>query len=312
MAYGDTLFLNQQGVTSPGQEQATLEGYEWLENLAKTDPSIADLLARAEEAITTMDPTAFSQWMSQEYAKTQYAVDNYASRENVAVIKNDPLKRGDYDRLVSTTRDSIADAARQRGVELDEATLNSLAEQATDNAWSDLEIRNQLRPLADQQVAAGQDLMGNAGDYQRELTEWLNRNGVKLSAQGISKYVGRMTFEEQSLDDVKQEIREDYMAGMMPAWSDRIKSGFDITDVTAPYRASAAALLEMSEDDISLNDPLMTKGMQALDSSGSPYMMPMYEFEQLVRQDQRWQTTDNAYATYTDVGTDLLRMFGFR
>ncbi len=104
----------------------------------------------------------------------------------MAVIKNDPLKRGEYERLVSTTRDSILDTARQYGVELDEATISSLAEQANDNAWSDLEIRNQLRPLADQQVAAGQDLMGNAGDYQRELTEWLNRNGVELSGQGIS------------------------------------------------------------------------------------------------------------------------------
>jgi hypothetical protein len=312
MAYGDTLFLNQQGVTSPDQDQATLEGYEWLENLAKTDPSIADLLARAETAIETMDPTEFSQWMSQEYSKTQYAIDNYASKENVAVIKNDPLKRGEYERLVSTKRDEIADSARVYGVVLDEATLNSLAEQATDNAWSDLEVRNQLRPLADQQVAAGQDLMGNAGDYQRELTEWLNRNGVKMSAQAISKYVGRMTFEEQSLEDVKQEVREDYMAGMFPAWSDRIMSGFDVTDVIAPYRSSAAALLEIGEDDLAINDPLLSQGMQALDSDGKPRMMPLYEFEQLVRKDSRWQTTDNAYETYTNVGQDLLRMFGFR
>ena len=294
------------------EDQATLEGYEWLENLAKTDPSIADLLARAETAIETMDPTEFSQWMAQEYAKTQYAIDNYASKENVAVIKNDPLKRGEYERLVSTKRDEIADSARVYGVVLDEATLSSLAEQATDNAWSDLEIRNQLRPLADQQAAAGQDLMGNAGDYQRELTEWLNRNGVKMSAQAISKYVGRMTFEEQSLEDVKQEVREDYMAGMFPAWSDRIMSGFDVTDVIAPYRASAAALLEIGEDDLAIDDPLLSQGMQALDSDGKPRMMPLYEFEQLVRKDSRWQTTDNAYETYTNVGQDLLRMFGFR
>lgn len=312
MAYGDTLFLNQQGVTSPDQDQATLEGYEWLENLAKTDPSIADLLARAETAIETMDPTEFSQWMAQEYSKTQYAIDNYASKENVAVIKNDPLKRGEYERLVSTKRDEIADSARVYGVALDEATLNSLAQQATDNAWSDLEVRNQLRPLADQQAAAGQDLMGNAGDYQRELTEWLNRNGVRMSAQAISKYVGRMTFEEQSFEDVKQEVREDYMAGMFPAWSDRIMSGFDVTDVIAPYRSSAAALLEIGEDDLAINDPLLSQGMQALDSDGKPRMMPLYEFEQLVRKDSRWQTTDNAYETYTNVGQDLLRMFGFR
>ena len=125
--------------------------------------------------------------------------------------------------------------------------------------------------------------------------EWLNRNGVKMSAQAISKYVGRMTFEEQSLEDVKQEVREDYMAGMFPAWSDRIMSGFDVTDALLRTGRAAAALLEIGEDDLAINDPLLSQGMQALDSDSKPRMMPLYEFEQLVRKDSRWQTTDNAY-----------------
>jgi hypothetical protein len=40
--------------------------------------------------------------------------------------------------------------------------------------------------------------------------------------------------------------------------------------------------------------------------------LPLYEFEKMVRDDPRWQKTDNAYQLYTRAGTNLLQMFGFR
>ena len=40
--------------------------------------------------------------------------------------------------------------------------------------------------------------------------------------------------------------------------------------------------------------------------------MPLYEFEQEIRKDPRWEFTENAYDVYSRVGTNLLRTFGFR
>lgn len=287
--------------------------YQWLINLAETDPSIADLLRRAEKQLKkTNDPAQFKSWMSSEYSKTDYAINNYASAEEAQVYKNDPSKVGEYNRMVDLKRQNIESVASRYGVTLDQPTLDSLAMQATDNAWTDLQIQSQLRGMVDQQVAGGADAIGDAGSYQTELQNWLSLNGMRLDQGAVGKYVGRMTFGEQSLEDVKQEIRTTYMAGAFPAWADRINAGFDVSDIASPYRASAAALLEMDENDIALDDPLLQRGLQGLDSEGKPRIMPLYEFQQMVRQDSRWQTTDNAYKSYTDVGQDLLRMFGFR
>jgi hypothetical protein len=71
-------------------------------------------------------------------------------------------------------------------------------------------------------------------------------------------------------------------------------------------------LLEIEPDDISFDDPLLQRGLQGVGPDGKPSVVPLYDFQRQVREDPRWQYTDNAYATYTDVGTKLLQMFGFR
>jgi hypothetical protein len=40
--------------------------------------------------------------------------------------------------------------------------------------------------------------------------------------------------------------------------------------------------------------------------------LPMYEFEKQIRQDPRWQKTNNAHESYARMAQDVLRMFGFR
>jgi hypothetical protein len=86
----------------------------------------------------------------------------------------------------------------------------------------------------------------------------------------------------------------------------------DPADIAAPYKQRMARLLEVDENEIDLNDQLLQRGMQGVGADGKPSVVPLYSFEKQVREDPRWQYTDNAYETYTRVGTDLLRMFGFR
>jgi hypothetical protein len=82
--------------------------------------------------------------------------------------------------------------------------------------------------------------------------------------------------------------------------------------LAAPYVSTAERLLEVGEGTLGFDDPIIKAGMQSTDSNGQPRVLPLYEYERMVRDDPRWDYTNNAYATYTKVGTDLLRMFGFR
>jgi hypothetical protein len=51
--------------------------------------------------------------------------------------------------------------------------------------------------------------------------------------------------------------------------------------------------------------------MQKTDANGQPIVVPLYEAEQMVRGDDRWQKTDNAYRQYAGVAHNILRTWGF-
>jgi hypothetical protein len=114
----------------------------------------------------------------------------------------------------------------------------------------------------------------------------------------------------QTLDDVKNDLRKTYLAGMYPAWAEKIGQGLDPSVLFEPYRDTAKRLLEV--DNLDFNDPIMRRAAQYVGPDGKPGQLPLYEFEQEIRKDPRWQYTDNAYESYANVGTDLLRMFGLR
>jgi len=151
-----------------------------------------------------------------------------------------------------------------------------------------------------------------AGDFQTDLRNWSKKNGINLSDDAINQYVQRLTLNQQTLDDAKQEIRDNYMAGAFPAWEEQIRAGTDPDSIISPYRNKVSTLLEIPEDQLSWDDPLMQKAMQGVGEDGKPKVVPLWQYERDIRNDPRWQKTDNAYETYARVGNDLLRMFGLR
>ena len=205
--------------------------------------------------------------------------------------------------------EALRDEAVQFGADIAEDELRELAKQKRRFGLTDAQMRNTLTDLA---TAKSGDFRGATGELQRSLREWSRRNGLSLTDNLVSDYVRRIQRGDMTEADVLQDLRRTYMAGAYPAWSDRIDAGYDIADIAAPYKERMARLLEMDDSAINFDDPLLQKGLQGVGADGKPSVVPLYEFERQVREDPRWQYTDNAYKTYTDVGTQLLQMFGFR
>lgn len=211
----------------------------------------------------------------------------------------------DYKESVSRNADSIRELAAQLGVPVDEDTVQSLAEQARYNQWDPEQTRKNLEPFL---ANATGDLTGQAGDIQTNLKQWAAQNGLSLTDQQLQAYVSAATFNKQSIDDIKADLRKSYLAGMFPAWADKIEAGYDPSTLFAPYLKSAQDTLETM---VGFDDPLMKRITQAVGPDGKPRAVPLYEAERMMRQDPRWQKTDNAYKTYAGVAQDILRTFGF-
>ena len=202
-------------------------------------------------------------------------------------------------------------AASQLGANVNDAQLQELAKNARRFGWNE---QQQKRALADFVSAAptdqgGIDFEGLAGTTQDELTQWASRNGVRLTNDLVSKYTKSVVMGDTSLDEIKSDIRQTYMAGAFPAWADKINAGFDISELAAPYLQNIGAMLE--QPDLGLDDELMKRVLQGTDAQGQPRVVPLYEAEKMARSDARWQKTDNAYSTYANVIQNVFKTWGF-
>lgn len=242
-------------------------------------------------------------------AKTAWYAERTAAQEKAAL--QEAQNPEDFARDIEAKKALVRDRFAQLGLEFDESDLNSFAREARVNGWNDAEITDRILPKIQSQLETGKNLRGTAGEWQNELSQWANRNGISLSPEAASRFITRGATGEQTIEDAKQELRDTYLIGAYPAWEDKIRQGYDPEVLAAPYRGAAERLLELGDNSLSLNDPLMQKALQGTDAQGKPSVVPLWQYEQTVRSDPRWQKTDNAYKTYTDVGNDILKMFGF-
>lgn len=293
--------------------------YAYILDLAtpQNDPdgSVRDFFKRLRKFIrdgSGGDPARIKTWFDTEVRKVAPLAGLTGDQIDAALEDVQPDKAADVQRELEKVRLDVSAVARDLGVDTTRINLDAIVDEARRNGWDRQDIQNRLEQDVTAQLESGANLMGSAGDFQTQLMQWARQNGIMIDASTAARYVANMAIGAQTFEDAKQDLRETYLIGAYPAWEDKIRKGFDPWQISSPYRSAAAALLELDPDDVGLDDPLVKMGLQSTGADGKPRIMPLYEFEQQVRNDSRWQTTDNAYQTYTRVGTDLLRMFGFR
>lgn len=206
-----------------------------------------------------------------------------------------------YRQQLDAEVETLRDMAVQFGADVDDVKLRELAKQKRRFGMNESQLRNALAGLIG---AESGNFRGASGALQSDLRSWARRNGLSLSDNIINDYVRRVQAGDTTKDDVYMDLRRKYLMGAYPAWADDIEAGRDPYDLSAPYRATVASLLELNEEQLDLDDPLIGQAMQ----SG----MTLTDLKMQIRKDPRWQTTDNAYRTYASLGEELLGMFGFR
>lgn len=299
---------------TPQEAQEIRQGYNFILRMAANDPSgsIREFWRDLQKVIqdSAGDRTVIDAYVDREFPKVEYFQNLYGAQAEAAIEEAQPELAADVNRAVDLKRQSINRIIEQYGIVLPEGQIDILSREAWRSGWQESEILNNLRPFLESTLAGEADLTGLAGDFETDLMSWAARNGLDLSRQTAAKYISNMTLGSQTFEDVKSDLRRTYLAGMYPAWADRIEQGFDPEQIFEPYRDTARRLLEV--DDISFDDPVLKSALQRTDASGKPVQMPLYEFEQQIRKDPRWDKTDNAYEVYANIGTNLLRTFGFR
>jgi hypothetical protein len=138
----------------------------------------------------------------------------------------------------------------------------------------------------------------------QELTRGL---GLGYNAQRLEEQALNVVSGKETLAQLEYSLRS--IAGeAFPAFKDRILAGETISSIASPYVSSMSRILEMPDSSIDISDP-NNEIRKALIGDGK-MPKPLWQFEQELFKDARWQYTSNARDTMDRVSMDILRRFG--
>jgi hypothetical protein len=142
-----------------------------------------------------------------------------------------------------------------------------------------------------------EDLLNTAKSYGVNMGDaWYTRAGNQImKGQDPEKY----------LDDIRKTAASRYAA-----FADRILAGDTVEQIASPYINAYAGVLELNPFDIDVMDTTIQQALLNTDDSGQNRPINLFQFEQNLKKDPRWQQTKNAQQTYSGLATKILQDFG--
>lgn len=299
------------------------ENFDLPETIFNNVPSLKAILDRYVKEDWTPDKLRKAirddVWFRKNSAeiKARY-VQLYNYRDLVATGQADGST--DYEKQISTLERQIADKARAMGsgIASDPAALRKAAENmyitnvGIDDAMTTDFIAAAIRPIGS--TIAGQGTTGYSGqalkDYQA-IQALAKANGFSVkdivpggqSEQQVLQGIAKGIIDPNRL---AQDARKLAAQGQPQYVRDLLGQGYNLDQIYAPYRQTMANILEVNPDEVDINDPMLRN---AITDKGD---MNIYDFKRALKQDKRWQYTENAKQEVSDAAFKVLRDFGFQ
>jgi hypothetical protein len=236
---------------------------------------------------------------------------------------------------LSDARTQIIAEARQLGLDLDTATLDRLSREYQYENWAmdPMGLKKALAALVQDPTDPTDPTdpgdptdptdpgdpgdpvwdSGRQAELERQLRSWARNYGVDLGNEWFTSWINKIILtpdsgftDKDALNEIIKLSRQIY-----PVFSEEINDGVTVRDVAGGYIQRLARLLEIDASEVDLSDPLMQKALTGRGEDGKPNAMSLYDFAAIVRQDDRWQATDNALDSYAGVANSILRRMGF-
>lgn len=226
-------------------------------------------------------------------------------RKMIVMQTQDPAT---YWRLWSQSYDHVQNLAAQMGANPDDsAMLDPIAAQLFFEGWTDERIRTELGMHI--QFGNAGLAHGQAGAIQNSINSYSYAMGVQNSDQWTRDQIMKVMSGKATEQDVKNEVMQQAIASF-PQYTDQIKGGMTVADLAAPYTQSMSQILEIAPGQINLFDPTIRKTMSYRDPAGTGAAKPLWQFQNELREDERWKKTQNAQDSIMGTAKSILQTFG--
>lgn len=238
-------------------------------------------------------------WKNQSGTLRKYIITKYT---NPATWKQNRVNA--YAKLKATAVQVGFDVTdhRAKGL-LNKAVYNQLA-----LGWSDARVKDWLGSF----VGTHNGVMwGEAGDAWDKLHALAYTNGMSYSWQWYRDRSREIVSGKSTAETAEAKIRS-AAAARYSAFRDQILAGQNAIDLAAPYIKSVSQLLELPETDVDLFNRHVQKAMTTRTTSSKEggSQMPLWQFENDVRNDPLWRKTNNARESMFTVAHQVARDFG--
>lgn len=150
---------------------------------------------------------------------------------------------------------------------------------------------------------------GPLGQNFVQVKNFAAKNGIMLSDEAANEYATQIVAGTLDENTVYNTIRES-AASAFPQLADKIKAGIDVKTIADPYIQSMSNILEIPYTSIDLFDPKIRSALSFTLPDGKLGTKSIYDFEKDLRQDTRWQYTNNAKKAVSDSVLTVLKDFG--
>jgi hypothetical protein len=289
-------------------------GGPWIAELVKRD---AELRRLFEKAIRTDDVDGFmedlyqSKWWNDPKKSTSWKM---AFQQEFAKDKTG------WNQSIEDAKLAIREAADDvYNMVVPEAILDQIARRYMYEGWSRNDNRGLKVWLATQfgkQAADPESDLTPGGallDVERTLSDAVREYGLTRDADWASRTAQQILNPNSNYDedDAWNELIAE-AESKYPVFAGRLSKDRSVRDLASGYIGELSQMLELRDpSSVDLNDPLLKRAFTSLDEKNQPRLMPLWEFNQQIKKDERWQYTNNALNTYSSIGSDLARMMGF-
>jgi hypothetical protein len=195
---------------------------------------------------------------------------------------------------------------------VDDKQLERWATTAQTMGWSQAQLVDHMsRGLNYQKLLRSKSLGGTAAETEAQLDQMISQYGVDLGNRWKAAQVKNVVIGNGTVGGIQDQVRE--MAKQQyKAFASQLDAGQTMSQIADPYVQKMSSLLELDPNQVGVKDNLIQKALTATDKHGNPAAMDMSDFANMVRQDRRWQYTDNAKQQVADVTSQLLQSFGLQ
>ena len=140
---------------------------------------------------------------------------------------------------------------------------------------------------------------------KQSVLKLMRANGLPANQDQVDNFATAIQ-NGTTLDTVAKQIRQVAGAGLPDNIKNLLAQGIDLDTVYSPYKSTMASTLELNPNDIQLNDPTLRLAL------GPDKEMSIYDFQKILKKDNRWQYTTNAKEEISNSVQKVLQDFGFQ